>query len=391
MADRINFSKKINDSVQVGDELWYSNVIAGSLGSPLLSGTINNIGDKWVKVDNAPLTAGSGDFITNGGFDPDFDTSIITNGDFATDAVNWNDGILGNPLPTGITWNNGGIDFDLTSASWTKLNQYITSAMVSAVAGDQYLVRFDITNYSQGQLIGRLSGPSDSVLFPVDATTSSHASINGNGNYEYLVTLGDSSFGHANRFYLGLDNTSTGFVGSVDNISVQKNLATTANWDPGTNWVFNNDGTFEHTTGTAGYLDQNLTTSLIEGEIYRITFDVVGGTTGNILLANHAPGGDNVTIVIDSGNVTYTQDWVQGANNTNKIRIYQDSSGDRIIDNVSVIDPSTAQELFFMFRKPVEQNVSSLKGYYAESTFTNNSTEKQELFSVGSEVTMSSK
>ena len=48
-------------------------------------------------------------------------------------------------------------------------------------------------------------------------------------------------------------------------------------------------------------------------------------------------------------------------------------------------------DTFFMFRKPVEENVSSLKGYYAEATFTNSSTAKQELFAVGSEVTMSSK
>ena len=47
--------------------------------------------------------------------------------------------------------------------------------------------------------------------------------------------------------------------------------------------------------------------------------------------------------------------------------------------------------IFFMFRKPVEENVSSLKGYYAEATFTNSSLTKQELFAVGSEVTMSSK
>ena len=46
---------------------------------------------------------------------------------------------------------------------------------------------------------------------------------------------------------------------------------------------------------------------------------------------------------------------------------------------------------FFMFRKPVGENVSSLKGYYAEATFTNDSPTKQELFAVGSEITISSK
>ena len=53
-----------------------------------------------------------------------------------------------------------------------------------------------------------------------------------------------------------------------------------------------------------------------------------------------------------------------------------------------------ANVMFFMFRKPAHNghtNTSSLKGYYAEVEFTNSSTSKQELFTVGSEVTESSK
>jgi len=44
-----------------------------------------------------------------------------------------------------------------------------------------------------------------------------------------------------------------------------------------------------------------------------------------------------------------------------------------------------------MFQKPITDNVSSLVGYHAEAEFINISTSKQELFAVGSEVTMSSK
>ena len=57
----------------------------------------------------------------------------------------------------------------------------------------------------------------------------------------------------------------------------------------------------------------------------------------------------------------------------------------------SLVSGLDTGDTFFMFRKPVEENVSSLKGYYAEATFTNSSTEKQELFAIGSEVTISSK
>ena len=46
---------------------------------------------------------------------------------------------------------------------------------------------------------------------------------------------------------------------------------------------------------------------------------------------------------------------------------------------------------FFTFQKPVDENISSLKGYHAEVEFINNSSIKQELFAVGSEITMSSK
>jgi len=46
---------------------------------------------------------------------------------------------------------------------------------------------------------------------------------------------------------------------------------------------------------------------------------------------------------------------------------------------------------FLMFSKDKSVNNSSLLGYYAEIKLANNSTEKAELFSIGSEVTPSSK
>ena len=46
---------------------------------------------------------------------------------------------------------------------------------------------------------------------------------------------------------------------------------------------------------------------------------------------------------------------------------------------------------FIMFHKDSEKNISSLSGYYAETQFYNNSSEKAELFAIGSEITESSK
>ena len=80
-------------------------------------------------------------------------------------------------------------------------------------------------------------------------------------------------------------------------------------------------------------------------------------------------------------------DLVTGDPTTSTITII----GEKHVIVDALISGLVSSSTFFMFRKPVEENVSSLKGYYAEATFTNSSTEKQELFAVGSEVTMSSK
>lgn len=46
---------------------------------------------------------------------------------------------------------------------------------------------------------------------------------------------------------------------------------------------------------------------------------------------------------------------------------------------------------YIMFAKEKKANTTSLLGYYADVQFVNNSKEKAELFSVGSEITESSK
>ena len=241
MADKITFSKKINDSVQAGDELWYSDVFSGTTSIPVLIGEITETGERYVKVDSGvPFVADSGELIINNEFD---------------DSSNWNEGV-----------------------GWS-------------IAGGQA----------------------------------------------------------------------------------------------------------EHTGVTAGFLDGSLTSNFIEGETYKIEMDVISNT-GDILLANVGPytygaGYANVVVDIDTSVTPNkgTAEWTQNDINLDKIRIYKGANKDCVIDNVSIIGISVIETLFFMFRKPVEENVSSLKGYYAEATFTNSSPTKQELFAVGSEVTMSSK
>jgi len=60
-----------------------------------------------------------------------------------------------------------------------------------------------------------------------------------------------------------------------------------------------------------------------------------------------------------------------------------------LFDDTSITPPTTND--YIMFSKNKEVNSSSLKGYYAEVRLENWSTEKVELFSIGSEVSESSK
>ena len=54
MADRINFTQQINDSAQVGDVLYYSNMntIGETIDGPIEIGLITDIGGSFVEVSN---------------------------------------------------------------------------------------------------------------------------------------------------------------------------------------------------------------------------------------------------------------------------------------------------------------------------------------------------
>ena len=58
---------------------------------------------------------------------------------------------------------------------------------------------------------------------------------------------------------------------------------------------------------------------------------------------------------------------------------------------VNVTHPVITPGMFMLFSKRTEVNDSSLKGYFADVTFKNYSSEYAELYSIGSEVNASSK
>jgi len=66
-----------------------------------------------------------------------------------------------------------------------------------------------------------------------------------------------------------------------------------------------------------------------------------------------------------------------------------DTSNSKIIIDIPNFTPTTDD--FICFAKSNIINASSLKGYYAETTFVNNSKEKAELFGVTAEIQQSSK
>ena len=109
------------------------------------------------------------------------------------------------------------------------------------------------------------------------------------------------------------------------------------------------------------------------------------GTPGNL-------GYSASTTVFDTGNYNNIIQFgyvfgLDRANNTVDI-IWDDSDNDG--DGVPDISLPTIID-FILFSKSKPNNTSSLVGYYASVNFVNNSNKKVELFSVGSEVSLSSK
>jgi hypothetical protein len=95
-----------------------------------------------------------------------------------------------------------------------------------------------------------------------------------------------------------------------------------------------------------GYMTINAP-DIIEGRTYRITYDiVVASTAGSFILANHTTiastlnsdsTDNNVDLIGETVVGTYSVDWLQGSSNTGKIKLYNDSGFDGIIDNVKVV------------------------------------------------------
>jgi len=436
MADKITFSKTLNTSVQIGDELFYTNISTGTPvpADPISLGTIIDKGEKWVKVDTPiPVGQTNPDLITNGGFDfnepsiflDEFDQGNISNWSFLGSATGNNAyHAASDPFGTGMdstnTYTLDGSDrmfIDDIGSGSVKKN-------LPVVVGKTYEISFDYENIGNnpGSLSHTgLAGPSThQIPVPVGTGTQTLKFVCNNTTQMQVRFRGNYLFPTTLSVFYYIDNFS------VKEIEPAYNWYTDGTWDivgegkaiktpyvcsiqPG---VYTSQTTCQNFGGSwdptgAGYLNQDLIIDKVPGEEYTLTMDIVGGNpaTGDIKIMNtQNPTINNGNVDVEISGTEGTATWIQGSVNTSAVNIYQDAGGDAEIDNImlhmtsfdlaTALGNTTPENLFFMFRKPEHNgytNVSSLKGYYAEATFTNSSPNKQELFAVGSEITISSK
>ena len=97
-------------------------------------------------------------------------------------------------------------------------------------------------------------------------------------------------------------------------------------------------------------------------------------------------GGYNVADIVDENGVPQAMKLGTVEELSNQYRAHKVT-----ISNYTLIQSPDLANAFIMFSKDNRANLTSLIGYYADVKFENNSKEKAELFTVGSEIVESSK
>tara|TARA_R110001599_G_scaffold181131_1_gene373846 strand:+ start:30 stop:3116 length:3087 start_codon:yes stop_codon:yes gene_type:complete len=100
----------------------------------------------------------------------------------------------------------------------------------------------------------------------------------------------------------------------------------------GNEWVVSGGEATKITSTGAGRLKIPMT--FVEGKRYRIQVKITGRTAGNFILANHLAGGANGFNYSTNGAKKY--DWIQGANNLDKLSLYGSASFDGSIEYANV-------------------------------------------------------
>ena len=207
-------------------------------------------GSRATYVGRDGLIKNSGEQPTNLVQNGDFSqlgSELVTNGDFATDS-DWAKG-------TGWTISGGTANCDGTNS---PIDQYSVTTV-----GKTYKVDITVINMTTASINIRLGTSSLDII----------GSVYANGTYTFYGTvLSDTTF----RI-----RSADGFDGSIDNVSV-KQVDPNDEWTLGTGWSIGEDKAISDGSQTSvSFLFQN---GIVQsGKIYKVTYDVVSYTSGEII------------------------------------------------------------------------------------------------------------
>ena len=265
------------------------------------------------------------ELVENGAFVERLGSELITNGDFAVNS----DWVFGQPSfgTTGIV--NGASTVDVDSSN---SHNYVAQSM-SYVVGRTYKVTFRAKG-SEAKIIRTQDNFSD-----LGGLKSSQTSVTLTTNFK-TYSFNWVANSNSDTFAISRSDISGNWSFVIDDVSVKEaNPEWTIYGGSGTQWLIK-DGAAQAGQGTDyGYMTQ-IVPEIVEGHTYEITYDVtVAASGGSLILANHTDVGgvnSNVHLIGETAVGTYKVQWIQGAALAGKIKLYNDSTFDGTIDNISV-------------------------------------------------------
>ena len=247
-----------------------------NFGTPF-NGTIDNITVKQVQGNPAIMTNQTSSDIENGS--PY--ANIVQNGTFDTDS-DWT-------KETGWTISGGTANYSGGSS-----NRNIRQA-IGITNGKTYKIQYQVTAITSGEVACRFGGMSG--VNEITATTT--------GTYVGYITANSSANGE-----LLIEDNDNNFVGSIDNVTVEEvNTGLQGYWKMG-------DGTNDEypviydqvdptlgsdisvcagedaNVGAYATIENNTTTSLVSGKMYRVAFTVSNYTSGSFKFKQPSGGVD---------------------------------------------------------------------------------------------------
>jgi len=185
------------------------------------------------------------------------------------------------------------------------------------------------------------------LLYPT-SKTSNPFPTNQDSNGDYIFNEDGNLTSSTNLIANGEFNDSTGWTVDADAWTIGDVTITTATGNPNTY-----KSVLQGNTVSAGYMEIDAL-EIIEGRRYKITYDiVVASTGGQIMLANHTTiastlnsdaSDNNVDLINETIVGTHSVEWLQGSSNTGKIKLWNDTAFDGIIDNIKVVRVGGSEE-----------------------------------------------